>query len=534
MIEIRIGGKSLELYPDTRLRLEDTNGFMVFRHIATAFSYPFEISRTATNDAILGYIGRPDNHNFKDTYEADIYLGTAHHKKGVLQVKSTTNFRIRVLFSNKNIEFEDVDIRSKDYGGQRVPSILGSYSTPFYYPDKDYFLGLVRNSNIWAGRPSGNSWVVLDTDPGGIAGQIHYYRNPQPYLIEVIDKVLSELGYKGDFFDNEEIRKLVFINPVWARIIIYSPPNPAPTVYTDFNLVNHIPDMSIVELLQALQSLFCLNIAYDNKGELEINSVENFLKEAVEIDITEKIIHSYETINTDKKGYSLKHDRPDEDSYKIILDFERGIYVGEFQEEADLLLLADSGDQDYAFVRHDGNYYSYDLATLSWKIVSYAYHDSLLTKGEVIEGKGSTVVMETSTYPYTSYMPQYMTGGNLSSFSYLTLAFARGTANDQLGDPRNLVSSDPWDFDNNTNGLYSLRIEGEKGLKSKWWNRYLKIDNREVLKVDANLNLADIASIKKNTILRIGNQRYIWQKMTHNVSMKSTDLSSIELMKYNG
>jgi hypothetical protein len=535
MIDIKVNGQSLDLYPDTAISFEEDNPLFIRDHVPATHTLPFTIPRIG-NNRIFDFVAEPDSQAKYKEAPATISFAGGLLFAGKVRVMRGDKASYKILFTTLSADYEDVELRSLDFGGMR--NVLGSganktmpaYTAPHVYPDNDYYLAPVRNKKIELDLPAGSTtnrtayYFFYKYDfSGGIANRQQEWFNPSPFLFSVLDKALS-VETVGTFITDVEMKQLVMFNPVWIKQVRETF-SAGVTNSTNFILSAHLPNKTLSELLNTLTNLFCLVIFFNRQGQLQIDMLKDLPSDDI-LDISDVVDGSGYTEYQKYDGYNLVHDRPSEDlAYDDILPKPDGIDFGEFERFVDLPA-GSSGA--FALVKYDGYYYIYDT---TWKKYGYAYNDIRTESGEDVPAEASTVIMEDSLWPTTEQ--PYLLTTNLSdrhSFGF-RFAFARGSDLDADSIPYHLLTSDNWNNRMQHNWKYSLRINNESGLAKTFWSSFLELNNNYYSVIEVLLSLPEASELDYHTQIRQDNQLYFWRNKKYTLYMSGISKTTLELVK---
>lgn len=259
-------GEYLDAVPALTFELNN----MVFSGSDTAtlpgsFSFPFDVPLNSTNLRIFGPVNNPNNAAEWPTIDGVWIL--AHGVRlfyGELTIRSATATTASVnIIINAVTKLKDTHITELDYEGPRtLPTNAAAHmydtaDTPDAY---DYTFFPLRANQV---EVAGSNWV----------GYANYFSENEFYIASYaiipfvrLDYVLSriiDLEAFGFKFENAfqigkmERRRLYLLN---NRDIRTTDGSTAPAWPTEFNLVEHLPKVTITELLKTVARIFCLGI----------------------------------------------------------------------------------------------------------------------------------------------------------------------------------------------------------------------------------------------------------------------------------
>lgn len=538
MIEIRVNDELLALYPDTQIAMEEENPIFVRQYIPSTHSLPFTVPRLG-NNKILGALAEQDTDDrYKVVFATISFAGDTIYS-GSIQVLSSNRDSYKIIFSTKAEEYQDIELRDLDLGGIRNVTSFGNktmppYNAPYNYPEKDYYLAPVKNKKIEDLLPTDSVEYLHATNfgyqysfkNGGPQFADRWY-NPAPYVFAVLDKALS-VDRVGTFFTDAEMAQLVLVNPVWVRELNNLSVLSQHTTTDNFDLVAHVPDKKLSELLNVLAEYFCAVTFFNKEGQLQMDLLKDLPADDI-VDVTEQVDGYGTTEYVETDGYNIKHTRPaDDQMYEDTLGAPSGTYLGEYDTVSGLPNQLLQGDA-HAIIREDGHYYQYTSAA-GWTKHAYAYLDDSTDGAEDIEVDACTVIMEESQWPITDQeIKRTVAILDRHSFGF-RFAFARGLQIDPTYGLYNLLTSDSWSGNGTTIGNYSLRISGESGTRSVFWERFLRFRNDVVHTRQVRLSLP-AAQLAYHQLVRIGNQVYTWRRKKYSLTMHGISVVTLELYK---
>lgn len=233
MIDIRIAGESLDLFPNTSIPLNLVNP--IFSEVGT-HSLSFELPKTDKNKKLLDFAHRLELlNNVTDDFEVMIYIAHMEWLKGLLTVKETST-SYSVYFCSENGSFNkktnalylpDVDLGDDIVAATNMIAHAKSVSAGTY-PTQSHCFPVIYNPNFYGENKESNlayNSVINSYDPTNEIYRINdinitpntdnkYALSPQFYLFFILDKLFSHLGYlySGSFFEDTDLAKLIVYN----------------------------------------------------------------------------------------------------------------------------------------------------------------------------------------------------------------------------------------------------------------------------------------------------------------------------------
>jgi hypothetical protein len=313
-------------------------------------------------------------------------------------------------------------------------------------------------------------------------------------------------------------------------------------------LKNHVPDITVAELLKALKGLAQMEITIDwDLRQFIMNYAENMINNPAEIDLTELCDPFPEQIFDDKnKGYILNYDFGSQDALTTdnFKTLDPSISIIEYNTKFDLP--APAILNSFAVVKNKNKLMQVQLvaSVLTWIEYSDYYYPVKVGKGgrEIkIELAPMMMTDAHDNYSATSdpndikaLMPTISETGSSVLFDLginppsLRVVFMRGKITGTYGGNYIYASSTNIDINGNIVGDYTLKLQGSDG----WYQRFLEkillaIDNSAVYEY---LILLPASYLKYKGKAQIANVNYLFK----NVSMfigKSIKQSVVKLLK---
>jgi len=336
------------------------------------------------------------------------------------------------------------------YGGKNAAWLnYANYTSP----DEIYVVNEIGEDLEEGEDPAGRGWARTVI--------------PMPFVYSILQEVfsLANAGVLiGDWAENEEMQKLVFFNnrtldalyhpqqylrSVLARFYIYPPYNGFAAQY---NLADHLPDITAYELLLWLASTFALTYQVRG-GRAYIRSIESQLNQRP-LDWTEKTEPSYSAETAQYDGFTLDYERQGYDN----------VVVGQLEP------YAQPGQQPW---QHKSRFFS-------------LYHNSYADDEREwlvpeFQGKASSPALQTS-----ERMPAM-------------LLLWRDVKEDSAGNEYPLATAGNTDFAGASTGAHTLNWQGADGLYTKFWASYIRLIEKGVpCTRSARLTLADIQAWRDN------------------------------------
>ncbi len=262
MIDIRIDGHSLDLFPDTAYTLERSSPLFDFDTVQGAKVYPFEVPSTPRNRQILGYFHLPQMGYDQRRYRCEKYVFSHRVEQGYVMVSGITEKGFSVFYTQNLGEIfgDRQSLRLSDMvdlGSEAVPA------SPLANPD----LSNAQTRLFWPTvlNPS----FYGNTAPGGFAGRMNDYnagtgqyatngRVPMILMRWVMARFgqLTGSSFEGTWWSDPLMQRLLFYNQ-------FSVDGASAITYT-----NHLPEWSMRDALMNLRRLFNLYLEFDTWNKI--------------------------------------------------------------------------------------------------------------------------------------------------------------------------------------------------------------------------------------------------------------------------
>jgi hypothetical protein len=328
-----------------------------------------------------------------------------------------------------------------------------------------------------------------------------------------------------------------------ALLITNTSPSIINCFATELNLQNHVPDITLGELLSRLRGApFFLDMSLDRVGhKVYFNYTQNTLTSAPTTDLTGKIAPGSSIEFLDQTtGYTVKMGWPSGDA---AAQLEFGTppsteYLGEY-DCIDDLPFAYLNLGKTAFVRNLNSIYECTQASsglISWGFKAYAYADVVVGDGSnELVAEITPLLMVDHTLGILPFVLQKgqsdVFSMGRSSFTDTRIFYWQGmTPGGSSGDDYPFATSLDRDDDGTVNGTMPLRNEGADGLyetkQSNWLNALM---NGELLRGIANLDIVDLLKFNTGRI-RVKFQTYFLRKRS-TIWGKQVSSTEVELLK---
>jgi hypothetical protein len=525
MITIELDSGYLDLGPDTEIVWVEKNNAL---ELGSVTSLPgtadFELPWTPGNAAKLLHIEQAHNHNNVTSFACKCSFGNVLNFEGNLNVLQTV--RGKKFTVNISLNLEEFNTKKKlssfEYGGVRN-----------HQDGDDYVLDDDPDDVVQGGYPQFDFTyfpIFYDTVfsppymmpyvPGSGFGALDDRTYPQPFLMYILRQIFSSFGYKidGEWVRDEEIQQLVCLNIRFIRTFTSGPP--FITFTEDLDLKNHVPDITVGQLLTSLKQRFLLGYYWrTNQRELVIRSLKNTLDSDEAQDLTDLVVGEEDTnFNKNAESYRMSQQFDQDDANERWLErpdpkFIKGTIAGSAIPPA---VPGGAAEGDYYLYLYDNYYYRYNGSTMDKSAYNYfdiendgstinfnIDHDTPFMRNAVATGLAASKWKT----PHVEYDVKYIEEGALLEMP-LRLLYWRGLQEDSVGDTYPLASNDKTDEGGDPIGNYGLKNEDQY---ADWQANYfeLKANPRAVyFKFKPDPRIFNMWEPWKRQ--RVGNQHYVW------------------------
>lgn len=297
-LQIIIDGQRADLSPGMSILLERHNPMLDFETTRGASVLDFVLPFTTKNNAIFQNFGHQQIGYKFQQYMCEKVMSGRVIERGFIQLNGVDANGFSVFFTQNLGEvfgdYQGVMLNKLPMGSEAVPVFVGNTDITV----SKYCLPKIQNANFYSTNGAGIGYSgFVNNYAGGV-----YTAGPKVPMLSV-HWVLNKIGeicnfkFKGDFMDDARMKRLIFYNTFsldGLALIEYA---------------NHLPEMTIPDLLKELRKLFNLALFFDVwKRECTINYVDPLISKAV-------------VLNWSKKFPPLRNKRPELQN-RIELDWE--------------------------------------------------------------------------------------------------------------------------------------------------------------------------------------------------------------------
>ncbi len=268
MFQIKIENKVVDINPGMIITLNRFNPIFDFNEIQGAKVYDFALPFTPRNDKILGYLNNPQvSWKSKDLF-CEKYVHGELIERGFVEVKEVTNSGYNIIYTQNLGEifgdFQKLPLNLIDFGSEPIPGALTASAN--HLTDK-YCFPAVSNPAFYgtAIPPTYNGYMNEYTSGAYVATAP---KVPFLFLRWVLEQIgtLCNFTFEGDFVADAIMKRLVFYNTFSLD------------GRTTIEYRNHLPEITIPDLLKELRKLFNLGLFFDVRSRvLRMKYVDDIL-----------------------------------------------------------------------------------------------------------------------------------------------------------------------------------------------------------------------------------------------------------------
>jgi hypothetical protein len=308
------------------------------------------------------------------------------------------------------------------------------------------------------------------------------------------------------------------------------------------NIANHLPEITVSELVNAIRLCFGLAFYFDHSGKVtQIDFLKDLVAGNKYLDLTNNLIEKtfeLELKETETYRFLLNY-------HLDVVDYSNYEYLGAYDTYDDLP--TPNAVNKVALVVNSNVIYIYkknaDTNELEWTFLSDNIYP--LGSGDTdIDPDVTTLPMHigndllTAQTKLTASSPAFETG--INDFPFILL-FDRGMQEDDNGDDYPMAGLVAYDLAGTLIANYEFKFDGNLGLYAKFlsdWYDFL--DDCETYRCMLDCNIKDMMDIMelfrpqkgvRKRKIRINNVNYIPQKITFILGMKEIEQAEAILVK---
>jgi hypothetical protein len=589
-LDLRIGNESLELRPGTVLEFERNNPFLQFSdEVVGDFSLPAEIDLTPKNNRLINHAGLIQTRVDTAGIDARLHANGIQHSIGKIKVEKPSHNLNRSSDGTVSIyylsgvasfyqDIKDKMLQQVNLGGDRVFAWdSGSLST--FDINGNGFWGHIHkvidnpvNSYDYAFYPVINKSFTNIKGSPSIMNNMFYNPSedrvkfnhltndhadiniivPFPYLHYVLNKAVAHVGWKveGTILNDPDFLKITIVNFTGINWGLF--PGPLFGVFgfpsVSFNLINHVPDISIGAFLIALKNRFGWWLDFDRVTKtIKIRTLQD-VAIGDRKDMTKYASPVVQkSVANQKKIYALKNNY-DGDYKDGQPDFTKVNLVGSLAHFADLPAAGLPAYGQAYLIMSENNYYicrqDDNDGLIKWMLLSYNVFD-VLPPGNNEEITTDCVTLGMENYVddlnYQDFLPRMDQVGGIEGsgdevdITKVIVLFYHGRCRNKLNQPIPFGSSNLYDSHGNQVANWSLAFQCKKidgtdvGLYDLYWKKLLaRISVSETFQLTLYLPLMEYLNLKFSDIINIANVNMYITKVKERIPYDgSVDLEAV-------
>lgn len=554
MLELRTPKGSFDLAPDFSIVLVDNNNVLDWESTFNLTrTYPATLPWTRKNAQIWMHADKPDSSLLYDSIECDIIANGNLELKGrayLLRTQENRSFDITVTY-DKSLFNQNEKLRNINYPEQLSDPDTGEFNNLWNISNQD-----MLNAKF------GDTPCVLPTiyQLNGVYEYVNQYdlagdeympgRNIIPmffagYVIEQLCKYYG-IQHTGVFYSDEDLQKLIIFN-TYVQYGALMTVGAGGLDYWDtdqpLELKNHLPDITVSELLNAIRKRFAAGIDIDTRNNtMNIYTMKDMLSNKKVVDITDivKGWGAQQINNEEVKNFVQVYD--DQDTNEQYIKEAVPTFKGTKADLAALTATTPKYANDVYFVTRDGYYWKWNGT--SWNRLQWDYYTKYNLDGndDIVDNSSSLITnyeydaLNSRSYkcPHTAYDKTEFEKNNITA--KLRWLLYHGMQEVQPSSPGYLypyASIDNTATDGTVLGNIDLRDNGTYGLYAvyKKYRAQLRQNNRKVPVYIKN-DIATTEKLTPETILRIKSQEYVWlekRRVYDNKGLRETELMLIKI-----
>jgi hypothetical protein len=276
MFLIKIDGHRADWQKGLSVRLNRKNPIFEFDSITGNLVNDFLLPFSPTNDKLFGHFYNPQSQFLDKDYICEKYVDGQLIEHGTIQLKETTQNGYQVIYVQNFGEFfgdyQFVSLNNIDFGTESVrilPKSINHLTDKYCFPQ-------IKNTGFYGANPvAGYNGIVnsLATSP----------QTPMLFLKFLFEKIAEKCNctFDGEFFEHEAIQRLILYNTF------------ALDGDSNIRFQNHLPQITIPELLKELRKLFNLGIFINLQNRtITIRFADELLSKDTKLNWTNKVVPS--------------------------------------------------------------------------------------------------------------------------------------------------------------------------------------------------------------------------------------------------
>ena len=379
-INIRVGDDWLDMPQDAKMRYTITNNIFFDGDKQRERSFPMELPNTPTNNRVFSWLVEHGTENSANTkFNCGLYNNRTFVADGTLKVKQTQRgYSIYILgqWATLSDTFRDDKMRDVLWPtGLTAPVTMqdiaeGSYPDyPCWYPGMEMFKAAPQDAWVGIGDGlfayfTGNYMSVSGPDQNTQAANAAFYFL---YILDTLCDAYNIGRVTGLFRTDPELTQLL-VHSIDIRNYDWEK-----TYFTP----ESIPDMTIMEFFESIETLFCCEFVMDADRMLSTRFLRDTAARIDYLDLTQKvagpILRKWDEV---PKDVELTWPKELEDLYPSLkLDTGSESYIYETGVENAAILLAQDASYSgkLAYVKCDNHWTCFKeyAGSFRWEIVEW-------------------------------------------------------------------------------------------------------------------------------------------------------------------
>lgn len=297
MLDIRIDGEPADLTPATTLTLERFNPLFDFEALQGSRVYGFDLPNTPTNRRLLGYFYQDQVGYQSRKFRCEKYMNGQLIEQGFVMIHEAKAEGFSLFFT-KNLgqifgDYQNLMLSQLGLGTDAIAPVAAAN----HLTDR-YCFPTIQNDSFY-GNVAVSGFTGLMNEYSGSA-YLANARVPMPFLKWVFQQFgnLTGWSFSGQFWQDPDLARLILFN-------LFSLDG-----QTVINSNNHLPNMTLPQLVIDLRKLFNLYVEFDTQQKIcTMDFCNDILASNVVVDWTDKARPNHtknpETANRLELSYEL-------------------------------------------------------------------------------------------------------------------------------------------------------------------------------------------------------------------------------------
>ena len=248
MFQIKIDGKKADWQQGTSVRLNRKNPVFEYNSITGNLVNDFILPFSQTNDSLFAHFGNPQTQYPDRDYVCEKYVDGQRIEHGLIQLKEVTADGYQVIYVQNFGEFfgdfQAITLNKIDFGSESLALVANAN----HLTDK-YCFPIIENKGFYGSNvKEGYNNLVNEYVSGAYVSTAP--KTPMLFLRFIFERIaaICNCSFSGEFFAHPAIQRLIIYNTF------------AIDGATSITFQNHLPEITIPELLKEMGKLFNLSI----------------------------------------------------------------------------------------------------------------------------------------------------------------------------------------------------------------------------------------------------------------------------------